>query len=191
MDTDRNQRLMQLFEQNYPAIYRRCYWVAGFHPQYHPLIEDCIQDAFLKAVSHYEDYKDYENPAGWIAITACNKLKSELRREKRKRMIFAAVSPDQLERTAISDNHIDLFWDHQEIIDRLIQIYEMLTDKEKLIFHEYFLERKKMREVAEEQGIEIGSVRSAIKRIRTRAKSTRNWGIILFFFFLYRFWTLR
>lgn len=191
MKNDRNQRLTLLFEEHYQSIYRRCFWVAGFQPAYHQLIEDCIQDAFVKAASHYDEYKDYENPVGWIAITACNRLKSELRRERRRKRIFADLHPEQLESMAVSENNVENFLKNQEIIDQLCRIYDMLTDKEKLIFQAYFLERKKMREVAAENGMEIGAVRSGIKRIRRRARSTRQLGIIFFLLFLYRFWTVR
>lgn len=190
MDSERNQHLRQLFEENYQAIYRRCYWIVGFNPQYHQLIEDCIQDAFVKATSHYDDYKDYENPVGWITITACNRLKSELRREKRRNKNFVELEPEQLEQVAASSVDVESLFDRQEILDHLSRIYDSLTDKEKLIFHEYFLERKKMREVAADHGMKIGAVRSGIKRIRKRAKTTRNLGVILFFLGFYRFWSI-
>lgn len=190
MDTDRNQRLRQLFEEHYQAIYRRCYWVVGFHPRYHHLIEDCIQDAFVEAAAHYDDYKDYENPVGWIAITACNKLKSELRRESRKNKTFIDVDQEQLEQIAVSATDIESLFDRQEIIAQLSRIYDVLTEREKLIFHEYFLERKKMREVAADHGMEIGAVRSGIKRIRKRANATRHLGVILFLLCFYRFWSI-
>ena len=191
METERNQRLKQLFEEHYQAIYRRCFWVVGFNSQYHHLIEDCIQDAFVKATSHYDDYKDYENPVGWIAITACNKLKSELRRENRRNRTFVDAAAERLEQIAASPSEIDSIFDREELIEQLSQIYDLLTEKEKLIFHEYFIERKKMREVAADHGMEIGAVRSGIKRIRKRANATRHLGVILFLLCFYRFWTIR
>lgn len=190
MHSERNQLLNQLFEKHYQAIYRRCLWVVDFDPRYHHLIEDCIQDAFMKATSHYEDYKDYENPVGWIAITACNSLRSALRRELRSRQTFLEMEPEQLEQAAYAPADADRLFDRQELIRQLTEIYSLLTEREKLIFHEYFIEHKHMRKIAQDNGMGLSAVRSGIRRIRRRAKSSRHLGVIMFLFCFYRFWTI-
>lgn len=190
MNTERNQLLNRLFEQHYQDIYKRCLWVVGFDPKYHPLIEDCIQEAFVKAAKHYNDYKDYENPVGWIALTACNTLRSALRRELRHQQTVLSVEPDALEQAASIPAEADSLFDRQEMIRQLTEIYHMLTEREKLIFHEYFIERKRMREIALDNDLGLGAVRSGIKRIRRRARSTRHLGVILFLLGLYRFWNI-
>lgn len=190
MNTERNELLNQLFEQHYQDIYKRCLWVVGFDPKYHHLIEDCIQEAFTKATDRYNDYKDYENPVGWIVRTACNTLRSELRRELKQRRTFLELPPDQLEMAAAEPAAADSLFDRQEMIRQLTLIYHLLTEREKLIFHEFFIERKHMREIAQDNDLGLGAVRSGIKRIRRRARATRHLGVILFLLGLYRFWNI-
>ena len=76
------------------------------------------------------------------------------------------------------------------MIRQLTLIYHLLTEREKLIFHEFFIERKHMREIAQDNDLGLGAVRSGIKRIRRRARATRHLGVILFLLGLYRFWNI-
>ena len=52
MQEEQSQRLQLLYEQYYDTIFRYCQVIVHYQPQYNPLIEDCVQDAFIKAIEH-------------------------------------------------------------------------------------------------------------------------------------------
>ena len=88
MQEEQSQRLQLLYEQYHDTIFRYCQVIVHYQPQYNPLIEDCVQDAFIKAIEHPEKFRASPNPAGWLAKAAGNKLRSNLAREERRNKIL-------------------------------------------------------------------------------------------------------
>lgn len=84
MNEEKNRLLEDLYQKYYDAVFRWCFQEVHFQACYIPLIEDCIHDAFRKAIVCYEEYKDYMNPMGWIAKAARNCFLSELRKQKNR-----------------------------------------------------------------------------------------------------------
>lgn len=177
MKNERNEVLEQLYEEHYDSVFRLCASIVRNDSKLYPLIEDCVQDAFIKAINHYDEFKDYKNPMGWICVAATNRLKSELRKETNRRKTVFPLVLEECESTAFSNNNVEEMLDKEDIIQRISDIYEMLTEHEKAIFEEYFINGKKMQKVAEDTGFSLNSVRSAVNRIRKRARSIKNLSI--------------
>lgn len=114
---------------------------------------------------------------GWICITATNRLKSELRKENRRRKTVFPLTGDECESTAFFRNDIEEMLHKEDITQKLSVIYEMLTEHEKAVFEEYFIEGKQMQKVSEDTGFSMNSVRSAVNRIRKRARSIKDLSI--------------
>lgn len=177
MHNERNELLEQLYKEHYDSVFRLCASLTRNNRSLYPLIEDCIQDAFVKAIKHYEDFKDYTNPMGWICVTATNRLKSELRKETHRRKTVFSLAPEKCESTAFSHDDAEEILNKEEVIQQLLNIYDMLTEHEKVVFNEYFINEKKMQNVADDTGLSMNSVRSAVNRIRKRARSIKNFSI--------------
>lgn len=173
-----NMLLEELHHQYYRSVYALCLTVADFDPTAHETIEDCIQDAFVKAITSYSEYKDYKNPMGWIARVATNKLKSELRKQERHAKVTPSYEPDKLAAMAPCSDGIESELKQKEIAREIARIYGMLTPQEKKIFNAYFIDEKSINQTAIDTGLSVNSVRSGIRRIRQKARSTKSLQII-------------
>lgn len=180
MHHERNVLLDQLYAQYFDIIYRQCLSIVEYNPRYYPLVEDCVQDAFLQALVDYDEYKDYKNPIGWIVRVAQNKVKSKFRDELRHAKVVSTLLPGQSEDMAFSVCAVDEELARRDTIEQIARIYNKLTDHEKKVFIAYFLNDMSQKETAESTGLTENSVRAAVKRIRKRARSMKNIDFLLF-----------
>lgn len=179
MSHERNALLEQLYIQYYDVVYRQCLPIVSFNPRYYLLVEDCVQEAFLQAVIDYDEYKDYKNPIGWIIRVAQNKVKSKHRDELRHAKVISPLQPGQSEDMAFSVDAVEKDLARCEVIENIVRIYHMLTDHEKTVFIAYFLNDMSLKETSEETGLTENSIRAAVKRIRKRARSTKEKNFLL------------
>ena len=124
-----------LYQKYYDAVFRWCFQEVHFQACYIPLIEDCIHDAFRKAIVCYEEYKDYMNPMGWIAKAARNCFLSELRKQK-NRSSQASLKKIVTEQAMSRDLYLSVFerWlEQEECKEKLDAILSILTDQERII----------------------------------------------------------
>ena len=124
---ERNHILELIYKDYYSTIYRTCFVYTGYDYQLIPLIEDCVQDAFVQAIVHYQEFKDYKNPPGWIALVAINRLKNELGKQKRHTRILDSYKPDELiasDHRLTPEDHINDY----ELKTRIIKFYKSLSD---------------------------------------------------------------
>ena len=180
MQEEQSRRLQLLYEQYYDTFFRYCQVIVRHWPHYNPLIEDCIQDAFIKAIEHPEKFYTSPNPAGWLAKAASNKLRSNLAREEHRNKVLPFIKRDLQENVDLFYTEYDLFLDKEMIREKLLHIYSLLTEREKLVFNAVFLEGKSIKSSAVSTGLSVNSVRSAVFRIRKRALS-ENFLVILVF----------
>ncbi len=139
MNQERNTRLAFLYKKYYDAVQRHCLPLVEYHPAYYPLIEDCVQDAFLQAVEEYDKYKDYKNPIGWIICVAQNKVKSQYRDELRHNNAIPLFHHAESVDMAFSIETVDTSSIRQERIEMIANIYQSLSEREKKVFIAYFL----------------------------------------------------
>lgn len=180
MQEEQSQRLQLLYEQYYDTIFRYCQVIVHYQSQYNPLIEDCVQDAFIKAIEHPEKFRASLNPAGWLAKAASNKLRSNLAREDRRNKILPFIKRELQESVDLFHTEYDLLLDKEIIQEKLLHIYELLTEREKLVFHAVFLEGKSIKSSSTSTGLSVNSVRAAVFRIRKRALSENIFLILAF-----------
>ena len=180
MQEEQSQRLQLLYEQYYDTIFRYCQVIVHYQPQYNPLIEDCVQDAFIKAIEPPERFRASPNPAAWLAKAAGNKLRSNLAREERRTKILPFIKRELQESVDLFHTEYDLLLDKEIIQEKLLHICDLLTEREKLVFHAVFLEGKSIKSSAASTGLSVNSVRAAVFRIRKRALSENIFLILVF-----------
>lgn len=73
------------FRANYPTVLGV---VAALTGRRH-LAEELTQDAFMKALSHWERIARYDDPAGWVRRVAVNMAVSSFRRRRREVLALA------------------------------------------------------------------------------------------------------
>lgn len=188
MNHERDILLEQLYMKYYDAVYRQCLSLVKYNPAYYPLVEDCIQDAFLQAVEDYAEYKNYKNPIGWIIRVAQNKVKSKYRDELRHSKVISPLDQAEGADVAFSVDSIESFTDRQETIETIAKIYHMLSEQEKEVFIAYFLKDMGQKETSSATGLSENSVRATIRRIRKRARLSK---FVNFLHFLGAFFLLK
>ena len=165
-----NAFVTELFEKYHDQLKRYCMRYVRYNARYYPLVDDCIQEAFYKAVLHQNDVMQSPNPYGWLAKCCENYLKSKYRQEKRRAEIIGRnVSYDEC--GEVEDPKDDILrWlysdEHHEL---LTGIYSLLTPAEKKIFRYYYRENLSLQETAEKVGVTPNSARGAVQRIRKKA----------------------
>lgn len=87
-----NAFVTELFEKYHDQLKRYCMRYVRYNARYYPLVDDCIQEAFYKAVLHQNDVMQSPNPYGWLAKCCENYLKSKYRQEKRRAEILVETS---------------------------------------------------------------------------------------------------
>lgn len=183
MDDDAELWIADLYEKCYHSIWRVCMAAAEGKFQRIPLVEDCVQEAFAQAILHYDEIKNYNNPAGWIAKVAMGRLRNELAKERRHARLAPPVDTEALDRVA-GFNGINEFLRHEEIQDQIRRIYERLSPEDQQIFFEYFSNSKPAQEISNNTGKTIEAIRSRIKRIRALARNIKdNLSILLTWIF--------
>lgn len=174
MCEDRDVILERLYRQHYRSVFRYCAAYVRYDAGYQELVEECVQDAFVKAVTHYADFQDYDNPAGWIALTARNQLR-DIIKKKHNRYKALTIYVEQVRGLSSPPaTPLDEMINQEEIISKLCDIYYSLTEIEKTIFHAYFLEGKSIKDTSLATGFSFNKVRSGVNRIRKRARKYKN-----------------
>lgn len=92
-----NARFARDIETLYKEHYARLLaaLVRIFSPKHFPLVEDALQEAFTKALHHWQNALP-ENPAGWLMQSAKNRVIDLLRAEQRSQILLgqSASQPD-------------------------------------------------------------------------------------------------
>lgn len=169
--SQRESFITQLYDSCHDTLEKMCYRRLHYDAGYAELIADCIQDSFLAADAHWQMLLDHPNPEGWLMITCQNRLKDALRRDKSRRM-RVAFSMDEDASQPMADPHsaIDAWAEGQAGQEMVERICAMLSDGEKRVMQGYFVNQIPMNELAEQQDSSQSAVKSAIWRIRDKAK---------------------
>ena len=159
-----------------------------YNQGYIPLIDDCIQYAFLQAMLKRDQFSQCKNQAGWLSVTARRRLMAEIRKSRRRSRITIPWYEHADEDASLQlETDIERWHNRQNTSECIERIYEVLSSTEKEVFDDYFLQGSSIDEVAKNLKTSRGAVRGAIDRIRTKAKRFR----IFSAFFVIAPWILR
>lgn len=161
----------ELMERYHDLLYKHCKRMVHYNPLYYDLINDCIQQTFLKAYIHYDSISRSSNTYGWLYKCCKNNFDSLYRRNKRR----LEITGRQL--------NIDQYMDVKDPTDSIIRWLEResaktvlntlkgtLTPLELTVFQDYYENDMTMKETAAQNKISVVSVRAAVERIRAKLK---------------------
>ena len=161
----------ELLEKYYSSVYKYCYYQIGYQERYASMIDDSVQDAFIKFAECYQSLDSSVNHLGWLRIAAWNRLRTMIRTEKdraiklRKVAIeLAGPNPESIE------TDFDIWNNNESASYQIEKIYKTLTELEKKVFQHYFVEELDIDETAKSSKISRNAVRSAVERIRRRVR---------------------
>lgn len=122
--------------------------------------EDCVQEAFARAMPRWRRVARYDDPEAWIRKVAINLARSRWRR---------AVRGTQLHRQAARPADVaPLSPDHVALLAALKQLPDEQRDA--IVLH-YLVDRP-IEEIAARQGVAVGTVKARLSRGR-RALAAR------------------
>lgn len=181
-DTPKNDAVTDLYCRHYKIIYNHCLIMAGYEKRYISLIDDCIQEAFVVFLLDYDKLSTHPNHIGWLCTAAWNRLRTQIRKTNGHDQKIQEMG--SLEQVVISDvdEALDRWIIRQEARSQIAAVHAILTAQERAVFRSYFVDDLSLAETARITGLSANSTRSAIERIRKRARQTENF-LVLFFIF--------
>ncbi len=173
--SDREAFIVGLYASCYDLLEKMCYRLVDFDTTQADLVADCIQEAFLSADRHWRKLMRHPNPQGWLVTTCQNRLKDAQRRERTRRYRAAwSLDEDKALQLADVDSALDSWVDRAEDQETVERVLRLLSPVEKQVMQGYFMENLSMEEVADRGGSTLSAVKSAIFRIRSKAREMRE-----------------
>jgi len=165
-----------LVRRHHPHVAR----IAGRFFRRPEIVEEIVQEAFVKALTGIAGYRGEMPLSHWLARITVNVCYDQLRRQKARPEISAPGQPDDavgfFERLAAPEGSPDArFWEREE--SRLLseQLLARLSPAERLVLTLTVLEELSTSEVAQRTGWSTANVK--IRAFRARAKLRGMMGI--------------
>jgi RNA polymerase sigma-70 factor, ECF subfamily len=156
---------------------RRAYSMALRYTRQSTDAEDMVQEAFLKAYRHFDQFDDTCNFSSWFFRILINHCLNFLKRERRRRFIFdswrignTANFEQMEERYLRMDNTPDRQLQQKETKRQIHDALKRLPDKQREAIVLYDLEGFSQQEVSEILDCPVGSVMSRIYYGRKKLK---------------------
>lgn len=162
--------LEELYQKYYRVVYNHCLLMIRHQNRYVHLVDDCVQEAFVTLIHSYPKLTGHPNHVGWLCNAAWNRMRSAIRRTKKDDRKLEKLKHSLKADAAHTESAFDRWINKEESLFQLEKIYQTLTGIERKVYDSYFVDELSLNETAEENDISRNSVRSAIDRIRKRAR---------------------
>lgn len=166
----------EAFLNHLPAKYgdslsKYAYRFFGYKSHMLPVVEDAVQETFVKAVLDVEDLMKHQNPHGWMKISLKHILLNKCRdMNRRKEELFGeeAEIPAIAKQSMI--NALER-WESRITLPEVIErAGELLTKDEMESFVDHYLIGLTTEETAAQEGVSVDTVRGRLSRIRKKMK---------------------
>ena len=132
--------------------------------EYRDLVDDSIQKTFLKAYEEYDTLKDAPYIEAWLFKVCRYRLMTALNTYRRRQKRHVPLEEREL-MTAI-----DALPDRIGSRETLERILDALNEREKGLVQAHFVDGVSCEELAERQNTTIGAIRTALARLRKKAR---------------------
>ena len=172
--TEQEAFIEDCYRQYYDFLIKLCRREVGNNRLYADLVDTCIQDTFLLAYQAYPEITQHANLRAWLARTCLNRLLPYAKLQ-RKRMAHEAFSLDEDTAGVMKEPGFpDTGEDRLALSELLEQVQGVLSDQERRIFRDYFVEGLTAPEIARQRNLHIGTVKATIHSIRKKAKKSKK-----------------
>ena len=155
----------------YTPLKRYCMKLVSYNSRYTVIAEDCVQEAFYRAVCHAEDFASSQNQYGWLAACCSHYMLSYIRKAKRREEIIG--KPVSLEAYGDVPDLMDnvLAWiAHTECMETVEEFMAELSPLEQKVFRTYYEKGLSLKDTAQQAGLSVTSVRGTLDRIRVKGR---------------------
>lgn len=166
-----DQFIEELYKNYYVTLYRYC--ATQFHcdPAYMSLVDDIVQEVFIKAYKNQKALMNHSNKMGWLCITCKNMCRSIVRRDVRRKEIIGVSVPIETCNDYVQRLDDIMCWvESREDSEVLAALKETLTPTEMRVYEAYYEENQSDHETASVLGMTLVAVRGVLQRIRNKAK---------------------
>ena len=134
------------------------------------LLEDCIQDIFIKLYQKRKNLKSTDNIKLYLFITLKNHLFNIFRKNKDLSRIDS-IEPVFFAQYCVEDEIINNE-DTQRLNDRITRMLEILSPRQKEVIYYRFIENMSYEEITEIMGINYQSIQNLIQRSLQKLRTT-------------------
>jgi RNA polymerase sigma factor (sigma-70 family) len=166
---ERDEFVTRLFEQYQEMVEKSCMRMVRYNPEYQDLVDHCVQEVFIAALIAYSKLRDHPSVPAWLLKTAHNCMKNALRKRKHQMLAYAKWYDTDLHEAIDSISKWHAAAHNSETIKK---IHDSLTQKESVVFQQYFLEKRGIPVIAADYAVPKNAITSIVYRIRKKAKKT-------------------
>jgi RNA polymerase sigma-70 factor (ECF subfamily) len=172
IDEKGNGKLQEVLSRSLPSFYRKAYRQLGNAAD----AEDAVQDAFLSAYKHLDQFKGQAQMSTWLTAIVINCARMQLRR--RPRQIHLSLEERFGEEQEYSLSEQLAHWgpspegqcQRSELRGRLLQFLMELSPPLRKAFQLRELDGLTTREAAHVLGVADGTVKAQLARARAKLK---------------------
>lgn len=152
------------FEQIVRQYSEPLYWQIRRMTDSHDDADDVLQNTFIKAWTHLDDFRGEAKLSTWLYRIALNETLNFLQRKK------ISVRLDADTETALGDRlATDPYFDGDETERRLQQAIDLLPDKQRMVFTLKYFQEMKYEEMSDVLQTSVGALKAsyhhAVKKI--------------------------
>ena len=169
--SQREKFVMRLFDQYQSFLHTLCWRYVKHDPLYADAIDECVLDTFMQAYLAYETLRHHPNVQGWLTATCLNRLKPRIRQMKSRnaRQAFSVDDPQAPPLAACGVPE-----EAAPARDELAALYAALTENERLVFQDHYLQGYTLQAVANRQQRSLASVKATVRQIKKKAEKIKN-----------------
>lgn len=138
--------------------------------EYRDLVDDSIQKTFLKAYEEYDTLKDAPYIEAWLFKVCRYRLMTALNTYRRRQRRHVPLEDDAALTERELMTAIDALPDRIGSRETLERILDALNEREKGLVQAHFVDGVSCEELAERQNTTIGAIRTALARLRKKAR---------------------
>lgn len=153
----------ELWHEYEPYIRKLCNYKLNSHKEY---IDDCVQDVFTALVEAIHKGTKIEYPKTWLTAVANNMVKDIYEQTSLNDKILPFDEKYIDIRLQDSIDYEDL--SEQDIDKYLSEIINYLSEYEKKLFTDFYLDHRKQSELAKERGVTENLIQQQVFRLKRK-----------------------
>lgn len=143
----------------------------NYQPHLRPLAQECVQEAYLRAVKCVDGLMAHENPVGWLKVVLKHLLLNRIGSAKHQREeLCEDVSAHAAAFDQTAEDALALWETHQQLEDVLQVAHAILTTEEQRTLDAHFFSGLTTAETALLESVPESTIRGRISRIRRKLK---------------------
>ena len=175
-----SKSIEEMYVKYYTALKRYCIKLVSYNSRYSDIAEDCVQEAFYRAVCNAEDFESSPNQYGWLVTCCSHYMLSHIRQSKKREAIIGkTVSLEAYGDVPDLMDNVLAWIAHTEYQETVEEFMAELSPLEHKVFRAYYEKGLSLKETAQHTKLSTTSVRGALDRIR--AKGRHFHPMLLFF----------